>query len=495
MTTIVRRVPPDLTPVHKAFPYQLEAFEAIKDLEYSAVFHEQGLGKTKIAIDVALCWLERDEVDSVMVVTKKGLVTNWQKEFKIHTNVKPKLITGDRTGNHYAFHSPAAFLLTHYEAIRVEEKRVNLFVRARRIGMILDEAHKIKNPYAAVTASFHSIAPKVVKRLILTGSPIANRPYDLWSQIWFLDQGKSLGNDFASFKKSLDIPRKREPTERAPGTFENRLGELFPKIKAFSVRETKRNAGIDLPGKHYRVIESDWERKQLEMYNWVRDEMRIEVEQDGLLKEDISEELLKRLVRLVQISSNPRLVDDRYQGEPGKIVALERTVDKIVSVNQKVIIWTSFVNNVSWIATRFAAQNPVQLHGRMDTKDRDVSISRFLEDESVTMLVATPQAAKEGLTLTVANHVIFYDRTFSLDDYIQAQDRIHRISQERECYVYNLLMTSSIDCWVDLLIAAKQTAARYGQGDIQYEQYRRQMRYDVSAELRKILGSRNDLGG
>ena len=51
-----------------------------------------------------------------------------------------------------------------------------------------------------------------------------------------------------------------------------------------------------------------------------------------------------------------------------------------------------------------------------------------------------PQSSKEGLTLTVANHCIFYDRTLSLDDYLQAQDRIHRISQNKECFIYNLII-------------------------------------------------------
>lgn len=492
MTSIVRKSTPDLSLVHKPFPFQLEAYEAIKDLEYAAVLHEQGLGKTKIAFDTALHWLEGDDVDSVVVVTKKGLIGNWLKEFKIHTKIKPKLITGDRASNHYAFHSPSTFFLTHYEAIKAEEKRVSLFFKSRRVGIILDEAHKIKNPGAAITRSFHSIAPLLVKRLILTGSPIANRPYDLWSQVWFLDQGQALGTDFKSFKNALDIPRESlDETgkgERSIGIFEDQLGELFPKIKAFSVRETKRDAGIHLPGKHYRSIEAEWESDQLEMYNRVRDEMRIEVEKEGLLREDISEDLLKRLLRLVQISSNPRLIDDRYQGVPGKVVELRKVVDRIVAAGQKAIIWTSFVDNVSWIASLFKSLNPMRLHGRMAISDREVSIQRFIDDEAVKILIATPQSAKEGLTLTVANHVVFYDRTFSLDDYIQAQDRIHRISQERECFVYNLLMSDSIDYWTDTLIEAKHVAAHYGQGDIDYEQYRREMRYDTSAKLRAVLG-------
>ena len=72
-------------------------------------------------------------------------------------------------------------------------------------------------------------------------------------------------------------------------------------------------------------------------------------------------------------------------------------------------------------------------------EDRNAAIRMFKTDPDTKVLVATPGAAKEGLTLTVANHAIFYDRSFSLDDYLQAQDRIHRISQDQPCYIWNLI--------------------------------------------------------
>lgn len=68
----------------KAFPYQQEAVGAVKDLEYAAIFHEQGLGKTKIAIDVLLYWLSECSMDTALIVTKKQLVANWVNEFKDH---------------------------------------------------------------------------------------------------------------------------------------------------------------------------------------------------------------------------------------------------------------------------------------------------------------------------------------------------------------------------------------------------------------------------
>ena len=72
-----------------AFPHQVDALEAIKDLPYAAIFHEQGLGKTKIGLDLALSWLARDIVDSVLIVAKKGLISNWRSEVSDHSYLTP----------------------------------------------------------------------------------------------------------------------------------------------------------------------------------------------------------------------------------------------------------------------------------------------------------------------------------------------------------------------------------------------------------------------
>ena len=62
---------PDYHPKKNAFFFQQKAFDFCKDKNYSAIFHEQGLGKTKIGIDLLLYWLKSSEVDTVLIVTKK----------------------------------------------------------------------------------------------------------------------------------------------------------------------------------------------------------------------------------------------------------------------------------------------------------------------------------------------------------------------------------------------------------------------------------------
>jgi SNF2 family DNA or RNA helicase len=470
------------------FAYQVSAVEAIKNLEYAAVFHEQGLGKTKIAIDLALYWLSNSIVDSVLIVTKKGLLQNWREELAQHSYLQPRMLSQDRKANYYAFNSPSRMYLLHYEVIQSEQKRIQLFLRTRRVAVILDEAHRIKNPNAAITKSLFAVAPGFVRRVVLTGTPVANRPYDLWAPIAFLDGGKALGKHFSDFRSSLDLRNDFHQREDKALAFERTLAGVYDRLRPFTVRETKDTAGIALPTKEIKNVLVELAERQAELYREFQEELSAVVIRAGRLLRDDAEEMLKRLLRLVQVASNPALVDQAYSGTPCKLPVLDQLVGKAADDSEKVIVWTSFTDNVNWLARELRPFNPVRVHGKLPIATRDAAIARFKADAACKVLIATPASAKEGFTLTIANHAIFYDRSFSLDDYIQAQDRIHRISQVRRCYITNLVAAGTIDEWVDVLLGAKQLAAQLGQGDISYEMYTKRVTYVYGAMLRDILG-------
>lgn len=322
----------------------------------------------------------------------------------------------------------------------------------------------------------------------MTGTPVANRPYDLWAQIYFLDRGKALGVDFASFRSELDLTNDLWRDKKKSAAFEDQLALVFNRIREFSVRETKKTAGIALPDKVLRNIYVDLEDRQSELYSRYRNELAAVVVHEGRPLLDDAEEILKRLLRLVQVASQPMLVDDNYHATPGKFLVLEQLVHAIVDAGEKVIIWTSFTENVDWLAKTLDDVGAVRVHGKRSIDDRNRAIRAFKEDAQHRVLIATPASAKEGLTLTVANHAIFYDRSFSLDDYLQAQDRIHRISQEKRCFVTNLIARDTVDEWVDVLLAAKSLAAQLAQGDITKSEFQESMSYDFGAMIKTILG-------
>lgn len=477
------------SPKIKAFPYQTQAFMTIKDMDYCAIFHEQGLGKTKIAIDLLLYWLTRRDIDTVLVVTKKQLVKNWIDEFTVHTHIKPKILSNNKSDNYYVLNSPAKVIITNFETLSTDKERITLFLNCRNVGVIIDESTKLKNPDAKLTKDFFELSPLFKIRTIMTGTPVANRPYDMWAQIFFLDHGDSLGIDFNEFKEQTDLSNDLNKNEKKREMFEKTVSKIYEKISQFSVRETKNSCGIELPKKEYISEYVDFEVRQQEIYRKIIEDLYIEVIRDGEAVIDDDSAALKRLLRLTQAASNPRLLDESYEVESAKEKRLNDLIEQIVAAGEKCIVWTNFIENVEYFAKKYFCYGAVKIHGSLRMEERNKSIEKFKHDNECKVLLATPQAAKEGLTLTVANHVIFYDRGFNLDDYLQAQDRIHRISQTRKCYVHNILVRDSIDEWIDKLLEAKQYAAFLAQGDISISEYEACADYSYADLIKEILST------
>lgn len=491
MKMLVQKSHYDYSTKHEAFPYQHEAFLEIKDKNYAAIFHEQGLGKTKIAIDLLLYWLEKREIDTVLIVTKKTLVKNWVEEFGEHTNIRPKTLDSNKRSNFFVFNSRAEVVITNFETISSEVDRIELFLKTRNVGIIVDESTKIKNPESKLTQDFFRLSPFFKIRVIMTGTPVANRPYDIWAQIFFLDQGTSLGIDFSAFKSQCDLSNNLYQNEAQRKRFENSVSQIFEKICDFSVRETKNSGIISLPTKKYISFYVGFEDEQRRIYEQIRTELVMTIHRGDKSLFDESQDSLKRLLRLIQVASNPKLLDDRYDVRSGKEEMLEEVISDIISRGEKAIVWSIFTDNVDYFTRKYKQYDAVKITGKMSVEERGRSMDKFKHGDA-KILFATPQSAKEGLTLTVANNCIFYDRGFNLDDYLQAQDRIHRISQKKQCNVYNLIMVDSIDIWIDKLLKAKQNAAFLAQGDIGLEQYTGDIDYSYGEMVKEILNINNN---
>ena len=471
-----------------AFPYQHEAFLAIKDKPYAAIFHEQGLGKTKIAIDLLLYWLDKRDIDTVMIVTKKTLVANWIGEFDTHTNLRPKVLDTTKKSNYFVLNSAARVIITNFETISTEQDRLQLFLKTRNVAIIIDESTKIKNPESKLTQDFFAISPLFKIIVIMTGTPVANRPYDIWAQIYFLDGGNSLGINFAEFKTACDLSNDLQEDESKRNIFEDSVAGIYNKIKDFSVRETKNSGIITLPSKIYHDVTVGFEQKQSEMYETLRKEMELTLTQGDETILDESTETIKRLLRLVQITSNPKLIDESYVGDSAKEILLDQLIERIISQDEMVIVWSIFTGNIDMFCKKYAKYGAVKITGKMAVEERNKSVAAFKSGRA-KILFATPQSAKEGLTLTIANNALFYDRGFNLDDYLQAQDRIHRISQKRDCHIYNLMVEDSIDIWIDYLLKAKQRAAFLAQGDMNLIEYKNEADYSFANIVHEILNT------
>ena len=441
--------------------YQKEGVESLQDLEYAGILHEQGLGKTKIGLGVALHWFRNGVVTNILIITKKNIIETWQEEVAKHTWLEGYVIGTNPTRTSYALTGRGKILIVNYDQARILEDTIATWQRARRVGAILDESQAIKNPAAKTSEALMRLREGFVRRLIMTGTISANRPYDLWNQIRFLDGGQALDMEYDEAKKLYDLPRN----ERDAEGFAGRMADLNSRIASFTIRETKETAGIDLPPKSIETWEAVLEDRQRVLYDEYEQAAKVLIEKDATPFLDDNSGVLKTLGRLVECAAYPMGIDEGYEEEPGKDEVLDEVLQHRVK-GRKAIIWTGFRGNAERLAGRLGPGRSVVVHGGIEDKERNRRIRMFKDErETVQLLIATPGSCKEGLTLTVAQHVIFYDRSFRLEDYEQAQDRIHRLSQEYECFVHRIIAVDTIDEWVNKLLEAKKEAASHAQGD------------------------------
>jgi SWI/SNF-related matrix-associated actin-dependent regulator of chromatin subfamily A-like protein 1 len=448
----------DYSPRLKPLPHQLEATKFLIERDNAALFDEQGLGKTKIVIDALAYNFELGNIEAAIVICKKSLLANWQAEVAKHSKLKSIVLRGTPKQKGLSYMWFAHFYLINYELVPGEVNRLKGFLLTRPMALVLDESQRIKNPEGKATQAILSISPLAKRRYIITGTPVANSPRDLWAQVFFLDGGLSLGETPSDFCEKFEIdPNSNVQSFRD----ESGLKKLRSALSQFSIRRLKDDV-LELPSKIYKTIQVDLEPQQREMYDQLRNQLYLEiVNLDGQEVIDNAENILKRLLRLVQIASNPHLIDKSYSETPAKFVELDRLISEIIKLNEKVIVWTGFVGNVRLLRRRYEKYGAAMIYGDVPIQDRQGIVETFQNSSELNVLVANPGAAREGITLTAANHAIYLDRNFNLVDYLQSQDRIHRIGQQKNAYIYGLIGENTIDAYIEDVVYRKQLIAQY----------------------------------
>lgn len=278
------------------------------------IFPSGNTGKSKLTIDTA-CWLWlRGLIDGVLVVAPNGVHRNWV-ENEIPDHVPDEVIKHVRALHYQSpkantkWHKQAvreiishpgfAWLTISYEAFMTNAGKRALidFFDKRKLLYVLDEGHYIKNPAAERTKSILRSAKYAPFRRVLTGTPIAQGPFDVYSQIKFLIDDywkKNQLGTFTEFKQYFGIWKKGwNPTAFNPRTKRNdgneydvlvgyrRLDELNALLQPVSSRVTKDEV-LDLPPKLYSKRFFPMTPEQGKLYRQLRDEYIVWLETGGI---------------------------------------------------------------------------------------------------------------------------------------------------------------------------------------------------------------------
>lgn len=425
------------------FPHQLKSFEYAKTHNRFLLGDEQGLGKTKQSIDIAVSKKGRVE-HCLIVCCVNGLKWNWVDEVAIHSNEKAHILGHriSRTGSNIIDglskrhedlkkQHDEYFLVTNIESLR--DKKFCDTLRAQcqdgRIGMVIvDEVHKCKNPTSQQGKALQKL--ESYYRIALTGTPMMNSPVDLYNVLKWLGVET---HTFTAFKEYYCVF----------GGFGNNeivgykhLGELEDLLNSVMLRRKKMDV-LDLPPKIRTDVYVDMNTKQSKLYAEALQHIRTNIDKVLLLPNPLVE-----LIRLRQCTSYPGILTS--QDVPSsKIDKCLDIIDAAATNGDKVIVFTNWTSVVYPMVELLKAYNPAIITG--EEKDTAAQRHKFMEDDSCKVIIGTIKAMGTGYTLTKANTVVFMDEPWTMADKEQAEDRAHRIGTEGTVNIYTLLCKDTID--------------------------------------------------
>ena len=468
----------------KPFAHQLKAFILGRRNRNFAYLHEQGCGKTKVAIDDFAYNFEADLVDALVIIAPNGVHSNWIiNEVPDHlpdrisracvayaANLTKREIEDARR---LAIQKPvtrAARVFAFNVEGFVSQKAKDLLesiLKHHRCMVVVDESNCIQNNSAMRTKYLTKACAKVAFKRIMTGTPLTNGVENLFSQFRFLDPNIIGYSSFFAFRAKFCIM----------GGFEQRqivgyrcTEELATIVDGNSHRVLKKDC-LDLPEKLYKRHKFEMLPAQKKAYEAVRKGALDDLELlfgEGKGQELAQELAISRLIRLQQISSGwtPHSSGETAipicEGNNPRLEALEAL---LANADGKVIIWVNATGSVADIAAigrmiyREKLGGHVEYHGSISTGDRELAISRFQRDKGIKFFLAS-RAACAGLTLTAADQAMYYSNNFDLRIRLQSEDRNHRIGSEIHQHIlYTDIHTTGIDEKIVKSLRAKKSVA------------------------------------
>ena len=434
---------------------------------------DMGLGKTIQTI--ALLLHEKEMLGALpaptLLVCPTSVVTNWEREVaRFAPGLSTLVHQGAKRLRGDEFVQAAQrvdMLLTSYALVRQDAETMQSI---QWLGVILDEAQNIKNPFAKQTQAARRLNSNF--RLALTGTPVENRLSELWSIMHFLNPG-FLGPR-QEFRSNFAIPIERYSDQDAT----QRLKKL---VSPFILRRVKTDARViqDLPEKIETKVYCDLTEEQATLYEAVVQDALVQVENSeqaqsgGMQRRGL---VLSMLMQLKQICNHPlQYLHQGGKGSPpgsvynigersGKLVRLLELLEEILAEGDRVLIFTQFAEMGDLLAAYLpqSTGSPVQfLHGGTPAKQRDQMVRRFQEDEnSPPIFILSLKAGGTGLNLTRANHVFHFDRWWNPAVEDQATDRAFRIGQQRNVQVHKFVTVGTLEEMIDEMIESKKGLAQ-----------------------------------
>ncbi len=445
------------------YKHQIEGFKYGMMHDRWLLGDDQGLGKTKQVIDIAMAKKQFYNFSHCLIVCGvNGLKWNWQNEIAKHSD-ETGYILGQRirkkTGEVYIGSNKdklndlehldeikSYFIITNVETLR-DDDIVDWIVKwlhsetACKINMIAaDECHKMKNPSSQQGKGFIKLDADV--RIALTGTPLMNSPLDLYIILRWLGFEK---HAFYSFKNYYAI-------YGGYGGYQivgyKHLDELEDQLQSIMLRRLKKNV-LDLPEKTYVDDYVDMTAKQSVIYKEIKAEIKSNIDMISVAPNPLAE-----MIRLRQATGYTGILSSQIH-ESAKLDRMMELIADARENGQQVVVFSNWSQITNEVCNRIHGNYTyVSITGDTKDSDRQKNVEAF-QDGRAEIIIGTTGAMGTGLTLTAGKVIIMLDEPWSMALREQAVDRCHRIGQNNNVTIYTIMCKGTIDEKIHKLVYEK----------------------------------------
>lgn len=408
------------------FPYQLESVERIQQhLGRALVSLDMGLGKSFISL---LHAQQNPDRRPIVVVCPASLKWNWEKEAKVHINMRAEVLEGRKPprGRIWTQHQ---LIILNYDILAAW---VPYLLRLKPQLLIIDESQYCINAHAQRTKAVKKLSRAIPQVLALSGTPLLSKPSELFPILNILWPDR-----FPSF---TDFAFRHCSPQRKPWGWEFkgavRLPELHEKLTAAGmIRYRKADVLQQLPAKQRVVVPLPIEHRQEyqtalnDFLRWMRQEFPAKLRRARKAEELVKTGYLKRLVARLKMRAVYEWIDNYLTGSSEKLL--------LFAIHRKA---------VELLHERYPHSAIVT--GSVVGKDRQLAFDRFHHDPDCCLLIGNIRAAGTGWSCSATATTAFMELDWTPGVHVQAEDRCHGIGRGREgirSTVYYLIARDTIE--------------------------------------------------
>lgn len=449
------------------YNYQKAGVEYMLKHDFTLLADEMGLGKTPSAIGRINLM---EDFYKVVIICPNSVKYNWKNEWETWSIHKNKKVCVYNSTN---LKMDGDVIIINYEVLNSNTNKksekfrdpskgkynsslvfLNMMKQFKKIDyLIVDEAHRIKNSSANTTKNIMKLKKFVDKGAFLTGTPILDKPDDIWNILKFCGLTGKFEKTKINFQKKYcgaSFNRRFRRMENDMSKVSNAtLSELQIKLREnLMIRRLKRDVLPELPDKIRTIVPIDVPNAFKEQY------MNSEIStfdvsslfDDSSKSTDVNKDT--PILKSLKPSLITELTTFRHEVGMAKVNSVVEFAKSILNQGEKIVIFAHHKNVIEAYEKKLESYGCVKVYGGTKDYERQEAKQKFQTDKTTNVFIGNFRSASEGITLTKSNNLIMAEFDWIPAIMLQAEDRIHRISQESVCNIYYLCANETLDLYI-----------------------------------------------